>query len=334
MDDIARPPKSSRIHFAERFTTPAIVLAAALTAFREDGTSVLAAAVAAWLCAITALAMSLVHQWDVCPLCQGPPAAVASPQARLRLATRLHRRGHTTGTRAAVVLAAVFVVMPKPYLHDLGWWRPAVAAAYAGAALYLARDLTQVTVHGRHREECPDERCRASRRPTPRPWQSVLAHHGLWIMLVAVPATCALALTAHGRTGLQVCYGTGLLVIAYVLLMVFGHHTDSLCVLCAVRLPDNGSAQAERRGTWLRTTHRTRIAAPIGVGALWVLSWVFAATTAGHLLLALAGLLLVAVLVLNRVHGRLQPWCPWCRDEGGNTHIQTPEPAPAQPLPV
>ena len=111
-------------------------------------------------------------------------------------------------------------------------------------------------------------------------------------------------------------------------------HDASPCIVCAARLPLDPSAAAERSRPAFRVYHQ----AVRRLGWHWLL--IFAA---GMLFLppgwplntwtiAFQGAGTVLVLSALR-HEKLQPWCPWCRHNGGE-YEREPDPDPSVRMPA
>lgn len=318
-----------------------LVAAALLTAFRDEGFVYALGAVLAWLLVILFTAFHVGHRWDVCPRCDQPPKRVATPEARARLARYVHGFWVRQFERLLMWVTLLAVVMPKPYLEGVGgWWRLAPAGAYATVAAVLVRSLTLVGRHKEYSDECHLEWCRANGRrvKVPNWFQRAVSHYGVWVLLVLIPGTIAFGLRSlgQGHFWLQVAYGAALAILFYTLWAVGKFHTGALCLVCADRLPDNGGALAEKRMRWLRLHHVLKVVAPASAAALWVVSWLFPGTVYGRAALGAAGLCLIGWMVLNRMHSRVQPWCPWCRDgdEGEEAEADVPDPSTNQPVPA
>ena len=111
-------------------------------------------------------------------------------------------------------------------------------------------------------------------------------------------------------------------------------HDASPCIVCAANLPLDPSAAAERSKPVFRVYHQ----AMRWFGWNWMLIY-----AAGTFLLPLGWPLncwaiifaaMGTVFVLSTLrHEKLQPWCPWCRDDGGEGERE-PEPDPSARMPA
>jgi hypothetical protein len=322
-------------HRAHSVLPVAVISAAGLTALRDRDFSFAMGAAVAWALVLMLGSLAASHQWDVCSLCDGPPRQTATPEARARLARRLHsrwRRETTLFMMGGVMTAAL---MPKPYLDHVAWWgRVAETAVLTATAFAVTSLVRSVALHLPHRSECHREGCRADRHKAPGRVQAALAHYGVWALLVLLPGVTTVGVLAVQRKGnLPYLYATALLLVVH-LMLTMARHYDTPCLLCAKRLPSNGGDLAERRMRWLRLWHTARLALVAAALTMWLVSWAFPGTVAGRVLVGLAGLTLTAQLLLNRTHGRVKPWCPWCREGGEDEHSETPDPARNNPVPV
>lgn len=118
-----------------------------------------------------------------------------------------------------------------------------------------------------------------------------------------------------------------LLVASMVGLM---HHGRHLCPECAVRLPLDCEAQAQKHRRRLSFTHaindHKRIFFAVVV-ILAVMNWNTGIIGFGAgLVLNLLGIYVVLSLT---EHTKLQPWCPWCKE--GGEYQEAPEVQPREP---
>lgn len=326
--------QASFVHRGRYGIIPATISAAALTALHQYSLAFTVGAVVGWLLTALFIALQTMHRWDVCTLCDYPPKHLATPTARAREARRVHSRtGRFLGQMliAGTLSSALF---PKPYLHF--WWgQLAVAVLYAATALTMARAGSRGVQHQEYRDECHLEWCRANRKK-PHPIRAWIGHYGPWLLAILVPDTFLLGMIAlHGGLLDQLAYAEASLALTFVVLSMLLDHTDMPCVRCAKNPPSNGGEQAERRMTWLRSYHYLRYRLLGASFFLWGASWLVPGTVPGRALMAVAALLLVPWAVLSRVHGKVQPWCPWCRDDGGESEeAEVPDPSWNQPVPV
>jgi hypothetical protein len=98
------------------------------------------------------------------------------------------------------------------------------------------------------------------------------------------------------------------------------HDHGPLCGLCVRRVPLDAQVRADRYSPvfavlhWTLGTLRGRVVFA-GVLTLFALSGV-APGVAGRMATDLMGVVVVLAPLGERVHGRYQPWCPYCRNGG------------------
>lgn len=137
------------------------------------------------------------------------------------------------------------------------------------------------------------------------------------------------------------------LVGILALLLVVGqsaslwHSYGDLCEKCISTMPLNPQAKAERQKRFLQTFHRmygsprrtmvtSAIQAALAVGTL--ASAFLAPDVVTSVLLEVMLLDLLVVHVTGNSHRKYQPWCPWCRDDGGHGDVASaPGPTITQP---
>lgn len=325
----------SAVHRARHGLIPTTAVAATFTVFHSYDFLYTIAAVTAWLLYSLFVLMAVAHRWDICSHCTQPPKRYATTEARAKEARVVHAAWHRQMSKVLVSVLLISIVLPKPYM-DHWWGKLAAALLYLAAALDFAFIATRTVQHeALYRSECHLERCRAGReKHSPRfLW---VGHYGPWFLLVLLPSAGALGMTSlHRGNGYQIGYGLSLLVIGYIVVAMTMKHSFTPCVHCAKNPPSNGEEQAERRMFWLTTFHRVGYMLPSVAFAVWVASWLDAGTLLGRGMLFVAAALLLPWAALSRVHGRVRPWCPWCRDNGGeNAGAGAPDPTRNQPVPA
>ncbi len=111
----------------------------------------------------------------------------------------------------------------------------------------------------------------------------------------------------------------GVLVLSWLLMR---QHDRRLCELCMLSMPLNPSEQATRykRRFWMaHGAAESRLMAPYLVV---LIGSNFATTTpTGRLCWAMIQLSMVYLILSYSTHRRLQPWCPWCSEDGGGDHV-------------
>lgn len=158
-------------HRTRRSVPVALIGASALTAVHDLTFELGVAAVVAWLVAGLLMLFAAPHEWMACSYCEGPPARIATPEARARLARKIHGPlRYLPGFLVGFVVTAA--VLPKPYLAHTGWWgRVLEGAVVLAAASLLMWGVCAVRDHRLNQDECYKENCRADlprRLPTER----------------------------------------------------------------------------------------------------------------------------------------------------------------------
>jgi hypothetical protein len=113
-------------------------------------------------------------------------------------------------------------------------------------------------------------------------------------------------------------------VIATWLLM--RQHDRHLCEWCAASIPLNPSEQAARYHRRLWTVHtgsNPRYLVPyviVLVGSNLLTSY------SGRLFWAVAQSSMIYLIAATTSHRKLQPWCPWCKGDGGGDDVLQDDP--------
>jgi hypothetical protein len=106
-------------------------------------------------------------------------------------------------------------------------------------------------------------------------------------------------------------------------------HDRRLCEQCASAMPLNPAERAARchRMFWLsHCGSQPRYLIPYLVV---LIGSNFASTAAGRIGWAIVQSSMIYLILAYTTHRRLQPWCPWCRDDGGGEHEDiSPTPPP------
>lgn len=331
----------SVVHRGRYPLIPMLAIASGLSAAHELGLAFMLGAVAAWLLCFFFAFCASEHDWKVCSLCDGPPRREATPAARARLARQRHSRVLSEVVFFMLAVVIMHAVLPKPYLGP--WWAKAAAGVvYFLTAAGLAVMSVRMGHHERYRAECHIEWCRAGLERKPRTERRQMrvmrhGHYGVWAVAVLAPGACAVGLftTTHPYLLLRIAYGLLLIFLAVAVADITIGHSNMPCLYCAKSLPDNPEQEAESRMSWLLLFHRTRYPVLTGAGIGWVVSWVLAGTIPAKVLVCTAALAVLYWAVLERVHSPVKPWCPWCKDDGGeDAGSEAPDPASSVPSPA
>lgn len=330
------------VHRAHSAVYPMLIVATGFTCVRDQGLPYAIGSAAGWLLLILFVTLEAMHHWDACTMCHEPPRRVATPEARARLARRVHKKWIWRPWRWLLLGLAVAAVAPKPYLKDAPWWTRAVEAAVLLSIVTPTVWRTMAfDLHKRYASECHVEVCRAGEKAV-RPGKKKLklkrrafVHYAVWALPVAVTLTVLVGMLALKRGGwLEWLYSMAALSTLVLLLASMGHG-EITCFTCAKRISVNGGELAERRMRWLRLWHQTQYPLPAVAFAAWVISWAFAGTAPGRAAVAAAGFCMGVYVILQGMHSRVKPWCPWCRDDGGEgAEEDIPDPSRNAPVPV
>ncbi|WP_375482096.1 hypothetical protein [uncultured Jatrophihabitans sp.] len=160
------------------------------------------------------------------------------------------------------------------------------------------------------------------------PWTSRLAaslgHHASELLIVSIGAAIVLGLRPlPGLLGLTVPIALFGFVIASFLLM--RAHDRRLCEACMKAMPLNAAQEATRYQRRFWTAHtgsEPRFLLPylaVLIGSN------FATSTPGRVFWVVMQLSMIYLILAQSTHRRLQPWCPWCRGDGGGEDVdETP----------
>lgn len=123
-----------------------------------------------------------------------------------------------------------------------------------------------------------------------------------------------------------------ILVLSYVGILSFIYgikHEFRLCERCIGNMPLDGDRTVQRRKKHLRFNHWLNELRFMGRTIIWLalvfLPNVFSGWTTIWLDLA-CGPAVAYILVTDRLHRRLYPWCPWCNWGDGGDHECVPDP--------
>lgn len=121
----------------------------------------------------------------------------------------------------------------------------------------------------------------------------------------------------------------GFVVASWVLMR---QHDRHLCELCLRTMPLDAAAQAQKHRRRLALVHvgqDRRLMAAYLVVLLGANALLFHDALWTRLVWAAVQSTMIALVLAYSTHRSLQPWCPWCRDDGGGEeHVDTPEPMP------
>lgn len=161
-----------------------------------------------------------------------------------------------------------------------------------------------------------------------------IGRFGMWLGHFWAPfmiATVATWPVADGLRGNPYVYW-GSLAFGYVGLLSFIYgitHDFRLCERCIANMPLDGNGEVQRRKKHLRFTHWINELRFMGRTIIWMvmvfLPNVFSGWTTIWLDLV-CGPVIIYILVTDRLHRRLHPWCPWCNWGDGGDRERVPDP--------
>lgn len=152
-----------------------------------------------------------------------------------------------------------------------------------------------------------------------------LGHHAAEVLILAVAAAIVLGL--HPLPG-ALSFTAPLAVVGVVVLawVAMRRHDRRLCEACMAAMPLNPSEQATRYRKRFWTAHNASDPKFLIPYFAVLIGSNFAATTVGRLGWALVQSSMLWLLVSYASHRKLQPWCPWCSDDGGGEHVEDTPP--------
>jgi hypothetical protein len=115
----------------------------------------------------------------------------------------------------------------------------------------------------------------------------------------------------------------GLVIVAFLLMR---EHDRRLCEMCMGSMPLNAAERASQYQLRFWLAHSAtdpRIVAPymvVLIGSNFVIAII---TQVGW---AAIQLTMVYLVLAYSTHRKLQPWCPWCSEGGGGSHVEDPTP--------
>jgi hypothetical protein len=149
---------------------------------------------------------------------------------------------------------------------------------------------------------------------------SLVERWGHWspqLLISAIAAVIMLGLRPTAPTAATLLGSVGLFSFVIVTWLLMRQHDRRLCESCAASMPLNPSANAARhtRKFWL--VHRgsdPRYVVPylmVLVGSNFLMS------PSGRIVWALVQASMMYLIAATATHRKLQPWCPWCSEDGG-----------------
>lgn len=170
-----------------------------------------------------------------------------------------------------------------------------------------------------------------------RPLPTWLAHHHVKLGVAGLTGYALVAIlpTEHWTfaAGLALGLPAALAFLGFIEGMRYAIlHTGLTCDYCMDRITVNGQEEAQRRKRALRLMHRWSLPVESLAALLSFLVLPIVTLLTGLWWLAIPALAplpwMVWTAYLLRVHSRLQPWCPDCRNGGWGPREVSPDPLP------
>lgn len=162
-------------------------------------------------------------------------------------------------------------------------------------------------------------------------------HYGVRVMVLGVIAADVCGWIPLPDVAARIAAAASVWIMCAGILLVTSHRTGALCETCISEMPLDPETQAERKRTWLLVSH-------VGAGsrrqaiALWgpffvlsVANWFLLHGVAYQVVRDALDAILALSLWSVMVHGKLGPWCPFCRKPGGGDGEDEVVPDPASP---
>jgi hypothetical protein len=151
------------------------------------------------------------------------------------------------------------------------------------------------------------------------------AHHQIALVVVAIVIGAGAAITGNV---IAEYVGSAFLLAFTVGTVATVRHTGIVCARCLDDLPTDAAVLVKRRD-WVLRFHHWLMDHPV-----WTIGSLAAVIAVCHLLLPNGGNVFIVWPLLGfqawarRFHGRVAPWCPYCRGDDGGAPASTPRPVP------
>lgn len=165
------------------------------------------------------------------------------------------------------------------------------------------------------------------------PWsERVAAHWGHFapeMLITSIVGVILIRVLPPAQPAMML--GVSVAIIAFVLAtwLQMRKHDRGLCEHCMASMPLNPSAKAVRYRPRFWLAHKggePRIGGPYLVV---LISSNFARGSVGELFWVVMQTTMIYLILSYSTHRRLQPWCPWCRNDGGGEDDPvSPDPVP------
>jgi hypothetical protein len=167
------------------------------------------------------------------------------------------------------------------------------------------------------------------------PWPGKMAawwgHRSSRLLIGAIMGSILLRLRPlPAGTVISLMVPIALMALVITSWLLMRKHDRRLCESCMSTMPLNAAAVAARRIRRFRVTHLGSNKVLV-VGYLIVLvGSAFVPGTFGLIVWTAAQLSMIYLVLAYSSHRTLQPWCPWCSDNGGghDQEVDAPDPVP------
>jgi hypothetical protein len=114
----------------------------------------------------------------------------------------------------------------------------------------------------------------------------------------------------------------GFVIVCFLLMR---EHDRRLCEMCMLSMPLNAAERASHFQLRFWLAHSATDPRIIGPYMVVLIGSNFAIGIIGHAGWAAIQLTMIYLVLAYSTHRKLQPWCPWCSEGGGGTHVdETP----------
>jgi hypothetical protein len=153
----------------------------------------------------------------------------------------------------------------------------------------------------------------------------VLGHYATDALIGAIVAVVAVTvMPLPGLFAVTVPVALFGLVIACFLLM--REHDRRLCETCMLSMPLNAAERASHFQLRFWLAHSATNPRVIGPYMVVLIGSNFVIGTITRYGWAAIQLTMVYLVLAYSTHRKLQPWCPWCSDGGGGSHVEDSSP--------
>lgn len=151
-------------------------------------------------------------------------------------------------------------------------------------------------------------------------------HYGSQALLLEIAAAIALGSQPIRYTHLGARLAMILAILVLATFVIMRRHDRQLCEHCVSEIPLDLERAAHRARFRFWMAHEgCRIHFVVPYFAV-LIATNFLPGDFGRLIWAFAQSTMVYLIMASSTHRKLQPWCPWCKGDGGGDHILDPDP--------